>query len=166
MSAADAGPILALSFGLLLARGAATALTLTAAQAAILALLAAFRGFYPEAALLLLLNAAGLPWLLSGGSTAIPPRPRFGVSASLAAGAILTLLAAPVSAPLAVVLLGILVAATSRDRTIQVLGLLAMQNGIGLAGLGLGDAERIASIVPVIPVLAWAALWASRGRTA
>ena len=166
MTAADAGPILVLSFGLLLSRRATTAAIVTASQAAVLAFLVSQRGLYPEAALLLLLNAAGLPWLLSGSTTVTPLRPRLGLAASLAVAAVLTLLAAPVSAPLAVILLGILVAATSRDRTIQVLGLLAMQNGIALAGLGLAEAERMAAIVPVIPALAWVALWTSRGRAA
>lgn len=166
MSAAGAGPILALSLALLLAQRGNAALAIAATQAAVLAASAAVQGLYPEAALLLLLNTIGLPWLVFRPISATPPRPRFGVLGSLSAAGVLTLLAAPMSVSLAVVLLGILTAAASRDRTIQVVGLLAMQNGIALAGLGLAEPERIAAIVPAIPALAWAALWVSRGRAA
>jgi hydrogenase-4 membrane subunit HyfE len=154
----DAGPILALSFGLLVAETTIPCAVLAAVQAALLGVLAVRLGLYPEAALLLLLNAAAGPWLLTTQAPATPPRPRIPLVPRLACAAVLALLVTPVSTPLAIVLLGILTAASARDRAIQGLGLLAMQNGIALAGFTLGDVERIAAILPVIPVLACAAL--------
>ena len=163
--------ILALSLALLVSGRTATVLALVAAQGAALSIMAAEQGFYPEMGLIVLVNAVGLPWLLFGLMPATLRRPRIALPLRLVAAAGLTMLAAPVSVPLAVMLLGILLAATSRDRVIQVVGLLAMQNGIALAGLGQGalasgDFQRFASILPVIPALAGAALWSSRGRAA
>ncbi len=166
MNAPDGGPILALAFAVLAARRVGTALGLTAVQALVLAAVAVLRGLYPEAAAILLLNGIGVPWLLHSLPAGKPHRPRIGPVTSLCAGAVLALLAAPVSVPLAVVLLGILVTAATRDRSMQVLGLLAMQSGIALAGLALPAPERIAAILPAIPALAWAALWASRRQAA
>ena len=97
--------------------------------------------------------------LLFAPDPGITRKPRIALSARLAAATVLTVLAAPVSVPLAVLLLGILATAASRDRTIQVVGLLAVQNGIALAGGGLGTPEQIAAILPVIPGLALAARW-------
>jgi hydrogenase-4 membrane subunit HyfE len=162
----DAGPILALSFGLLVAETTIPCAVLAAVQAALLALLAVRLGLYPEASLLLLLNAAAVPWLLTTQAPATPPRPRIPLVPRLACATILALLVTPVSAPLAIVLLGILTAAAARDRAIQGLGLLAMQNGIALSAFTLGDVERIAAIMPVIPVLACAALRIRPGRAA
>ena len=163
--------ILALSLALLVSGRTATVLALVAAQGAALSIMAGEQGFYPEMGLIGLVNVVGLPWLLFGLTPATPRRPRIALPLRLVAAAGLTMLAAPVSVPLAVMLLGILLAATSRDRVIQVVGLLAMQNGIALAGLGqgvlaLGEFQGFASILPVIPALASAALWSSRGRAA
>lgn len=160
-----AGLVLALSVALLVAPRPAVAAVLVAAQGAALAVAAAADGFYPDAAVLVSLNALALPWLLSG-LAGPSPRPRLSVIASLCAAGLLALLAAPLSPPLAVVLLGILLAWASRDRVIAVIGLLAMQNGIALAGLSLTQPERLAAVVPAIPALACAALWLTRGRAA
>lgn len=166
MSGLDGGFILVLSFALLAVRRAGTGLVLAAGQAVVLAGAAALRGRYPEAAAILLLNGVALPGLLRSLRFAKPNRPRIGAAASLCAGAVLTLLAVPFGVKLAVLLLGILVAAASRDRVVQVLGLLAMQSGIALAGLDLPPPERLAAILPLIPALACAALWASRRQRA
>ena len=164
MSGWVGGLLLVLAFGLLAMPGFGIGLGLVAAQGLVLAGAAVVRRLYPEAAALLLLNAMALPWVLRALPLAPPRRPRIGPVLALCSGAVLAVLAAPVSVPLAVLLLGILVAATSRDRRIQVLGLLAMQSGIALAGLGQAQPERIAAILPVIPALAWAALWAAERR--
>lgn len=166
MSVLDGGIVLALSFALLCPLRIELALALGSAQAAALAGAAIARGSYKEAVAILLLNGIALPGLLRS----LPPsgrRPmRVPNVTMLSAGGILALLAAPLNVPLAVVLLGILLAASTRDRTAQVLGLLAMQNGIALAGLDLPDVERVAAILPVIPALAWAALWTCERRQA
>ena len=162
MNTPDSGLILILSFVLLAARTPVSFLALAAAQAVVLAVSAAVQGYYPEAAALLVLNAVGLPLGLRAHATSQPRAPRIGFPARLGAGVVLALLAAPLSVPLAVLLLGLLTVAGSRDRVVHVAGLLAMQNGIALAGLALPDAERMAAILPVIPALACAALWSVR----
>lgn len=163
MNAPDGGLVLALSFVLLGARSSASALALAAAQAAVLTAYAIVRGFDLEAAGLLL-NAAGLPFLLYQVAPSRPRAPRIGFSARLCIGAVLALLAAPFSVSLAALLLGLLLSASSGDRVVQLAGLLAMQNGIAVAGLDLPEPERFAAILPVIPALACAALWAARER--
>ncbi len=166
MSNLDGGLMLVLSFALLAARRTGIALRLVAGQAAVLAGSAVLRGRYGEAAAILLLNGVSLPGLLHTLAVSKPGRPRIGVAAGLGAGAVLALLAGPFGVPLAVVLLGILLAAASRDRVVQVLGLLAMQSGIALAGLDLPAPQRLAAIMPVIPALACAAMWAAQRRPA
>jgi hydrogenase-4 membrane subunit HyfE len=166
MSTPDGGLILAVSFALLVARTSGSCIALVAGQAVLLAVYAAMRGLYAEAATIVLLNAIGLPLMLHGLASAEPRLPRFGFAARLCAGGVLALLAAPLSVPLAVLLLGILVVAASRDRAIQAIGLLAMQNGVALAGSGLAEPERIAAILPVVPALACAALLTVRRGSA
>jgi hydrogenase-4 membrane subunit HyfE len=159
MIVASAGPVLVLSAALLACRRANVALAVVVVQAAVLAISALSQRHYLAAALLALFNAAGAGVLLFGRDTVSLLKPRVALPTRLAAAAVLAVLATPVSVPLAVVLLGILATAASRDGTIQVLGLLTMQNGIALAGLGLGTPEQIAAILPVIPGLALAARW-------
>jgi hypothetical protein len=159
MILATAGPVLVLSAALLACRRANVALAVVAAQAAVVAISALSQRLYLAAALLGGLNAVGAVVLLYAPDPANLLKPRIAMLPTLALGSGLAVLAAPVSMPLAVVLLGILATAASRDLTMQVLGLLAMQNGIALAGFGLGTPEQIAAILPVIPGLALAARW-------
>ena len=166
MSAPDGGLVLVVSFALLAARTSGSSLALVAGQAALLAASAGMRGLYAEAAAIVLLNAVGLPLVLHNLASSQPRLPRFGFGARLCVGGVLALLAAPLSVPLAVLLLGILVVAASRDRAIQAIGLLAMQNGTALAGLGLAEPERIAAILPIVPALACAALLTVRRGSA
>lgn len=158
------GLVLTLGLALLAMRQRAAVLAVVAAQAAVLSGIAAGAGLFPEAGAILLLNVCGLPWLLRRRPPVPARGPRLRQSAALIVGAGLAALAMYESLPLAVMLLGMLAAAVSRDRVTQVAGLLAMQTGIGLAALGLNEAERIAGIVPVIPALAYAALAASAWR--
>lgn|GEM_PF-6754805 len=158
------GLVLTLGLALLAMRQRAAVLAVVAAQAAVLSGIAASDGLFPEAGAILLLNACGLPWLLWRRPPVPARRPRLGQPATLAVAAGLAVLAMYESPPLAVMLLGMLAAAVSRDRVTQVAGLLAMQTGIALAALGLNEAERIAGIVPVIPALASAALAVSEWR--
>jgi len=159
MIAASGGPVLVLSAALLVCRRANVALGVAVLQAGVLAVVALSQRQYLAAALLTLLNAAGAGVLLYEATPSNVPKPRIGLAAMLLAAVVLAVLAVPVSVPLAIVLLGILTSAASRDRTVQVVGLLAMQNGIALAGIGLGVPEQIAAIVPVIPGLVLAARW-------
>ena len=158
------GAILGLGLALLAMRQRAAVLLVVAVQAAVLAGVAAGDGLLTEGAAILVLNACGLPWLLWRLPLVPARRPRLSQPMALAVATALAALAAYESLPLAVMLLGMLTAAVSRDRVTQVAGLLAMQTGIALAALGSGDAERIAGIVPVIPGLAYAALVASAWR--
>lgn len=164
MMAIGSGSLLALSLALLAVRHAATAVGLAAAQGAMLGVVAVGAGRYPEAGVLLAANAVVLPgllWILPAPS---PRPPRLGPTIRLAAGAVLALLTGALGLPLVLVALGILVAAVARDRTVQAAGLLAMQNGLALAGLSLPVAERIAALVPAVPVLVLGAVLASQRR--
>ena len=153
------GPVLVLSASLLVCRRPNVALAVVVAQAAVLAVAALLQRHFLAAALLAVLNAGGAGVLLFAPVPTNVLKPRIALPFGLAVASVLAALAAPISVRLAVVLLGILVTAASRDRTIQVMGLLAMQNGIALAGFGLGTPEQIAAILPVIPGLALAARW-------
>ena len=166
MNSFDAGLLLGLSVALLAARHTGSLPRLAVGQAVVLAAGAVQRGLYPEAATILLLSGAVLPWLLHRLSDAKPIRFRYGIVTRWCAGAVLVLLAVPFGIPLAVVMLGILATAASRDRVVHVAGLLAMQNGIVLAGLDGPAPERLAAMLPLIPALACAALWASRRQPA
>ena len=166
MNSFDAGLLLGLSVALLAARHTGSLPRLAAGQAVVLAAGAVQRGLYPEAVTILLLSGAVLPWLLHRLSDAKPIRFRYGIVTRWCAAAVLVLLAVPFGIPLAVVMLGILATAASRDRVVQVAGLLVMQNGIALAGLDGPAPERLAAMLPLIPALACAALWASRRQPA
>ena len=155
---AMSGLILALSFAMLAARQRSAMLGLAAAQASVLALTAVERGYYPEAAVLLLSNAAVLFWLHRTTHAVRPARPRIGAVWLLCVGGGLAGLAGPFGVPLAAVLQGMLFLAASRDRVLQVLALLAMQSGIALAGLDASATERMVAMVPIVPGLALAAL--------
>jgi hydrogenase-4 membrane subunit HyfE len=165
MMAADGGVVLALSLALLCPRQLGIALALASAQAAAVSLAALGRGMWMEALTILLLNAIGLPLMLRRSPMPRPSDPIMSIGAILLAGMVLTLLAIAVDGggvPLAVVLFGVLVAATHRHKAMQVLGLLAMQNGIALAGLDTAGATRFGAILPIVPALAWLSLWARR----
>ena len=141
------GLVLALTFAMLAARRRSTVLGLVAAQAATVAFAAAERGYWVEAAVLPMANAAAM-FLLRDAADPAPPR--IGAVGLLGAGGALAALAVPFGVPLAAMLLGILLAAASRDRVVRVLALLAMQNGIALVGLDAGTVERLVALVPVV----------------
>ncbi|MEI7711309.1 MAG: hypothetical protein WCI94_07745 [Rhodospirillales bacterium] len=141
------GLVLALSFAMLAARRRSIVLGLVAAQASTVAFAAAERGYWAEAAVLPIASAAAI---FLSRDAADPALPRIGAASLLGAGGALAALAVPFGVPLAAVLLGILLAAASRDRVVRVLAVLAMQNGIALAGLDAGVVERLVAFVPVV----------------
>jgi hydrogenase-4 membrane subunit HyfE len=55
--------------------------------------------------------------------------------------------------------MGLLLVATRRQPVAHVIGLTAMQNGLTLAGAGAAWTGVYVVVVPVVPVLAAAALW-------
>lgn len=169
MMMADGGLVLALSFALLCPRRLGIALALASAQAVTVSLAALGRGMWTEALTILLLSGFALPLLLRRSpmtpGTGSDAQPMVSSGAILLAGTVLTLLAIAADlggVPLAVLLLGVLVAAAHRHKAMQVLGLLAMQNGIALAGLDTAGATRFGAILPIVPTLAWLSLWTRR----
>jgi hydrogenase-4 membrane subunit HyfE len=161
-----AGIVLVVAFALLGVRqiGAAVALltaqaiavaVATAAQHMVLPALAEL-GFQALAAPLLLRRLAGR---LGGSQTTVPIG---GAKLAVIAGAVLTVLAVPwghLGLPLAIVLLALLLVAMRRHPVMQVIGLLAAQNGLVLAAAGSHWTGIYGIVVPVVPLLAGGALW-------
>jgi hydrogenase-4 component E len=162
----SAGLALVLSFALLCPRQVTAALHLLVVQAGAVAVAAAARNQPIAAAGELLLGAVLAPIfvgrLLDRLNIARTSSPAGGTRLAVIAGAILALLAMPIGGlglPLAVVLLAILLIATRRHPVMQLIGLLALQNGLVLAALEADWAGRYATSCPVVPGLVAAALW-------
>jgi hypothetical protein len=172
MAEGAAGVALALAFALLRARGARPAAILTAVQAALVALAIAVRHQPLAAAVLFATAAVALPVLVARlpasaaelGAPAVEGGPWV-----VPAGGVLTILCLPLAGsalPLAVALLGVLLAGTRRDPAMRLIGLLVMQNGIALAASSAGGdlTALLAAVIPLVPVLAWTALRTRRPR--
>jgi hydrogenase-4 component E len=148
-----AGVMLALSLVVLTARRPGSVLGAYAAQAAVLALAAGWQAWLQAslpltAAALVMFGAKGLglPLLLRPAFRGM--RPATGGWMPMAFGAGLAALAAATApeelAPaLAMVLLGLLTIAARRDRALQTMGLLSLENGVALAAFGMAGVPAV-----------------------
>jgi hydrogenase-4 component E len=161
-----AGVVLVVAFALLGVRQIHAAMALLITQAIAVTVATAAQHQVPAAAAELVLQALLAPMLLrrllgrlGGSQTTVPEG---GTKLAVIAGAGLTVLALPwgsLGLPLAVVLLALLLMATRRHPVVQVIGLLAVQNGLVLAAAGTGWRGIYAVVAPIAPALAGAALW-------
>lgn len=162
-----AGLAVALSFAMLAARRGSLLAWLCAAQAAVVAVAAVAEGSI-AAALLAWAEAAALAWLADRrfpGAWSTPPSPTMtgpSVPMVIAAGTVLAALALTIPGTglaLAIVLLAVLLTA-GRPPPAQALGIVALQNGVVLAGVVGGLAPLRAGLValPLLPALAFGAL--------
>lgn len=161
-----AGLALVMSFALLCPHQLGAALRLLLVQAAAVAVAAACRSRFLIAGGELILGAIAAPILVRRllDHLAIPHTtlPVGGAKLAVIAGAVLALLAMPMGTlglPLAVVLLAILMVATRRHPVMQLVGFLALQNGLVLAAAESGWREAPAVVCPFVPFLVGAALW-------
>jgi hydrogenase-4 membrane subunit HyfE len=161
-----AGVVLVMAFALLGVRQISAAVVLLIAQAVAVAVAAAAQHQTPAAVAELALQALAVPMglrrllgRLGGAQTTVPVG---GTKLAVIAGAVLTVLALPwgnLGLPLAVVLLALLLLATRRHPGMQLSGLLAAQNGLVLAASGIAWAGIYVVVLPIVPLLAVAALW-------
>jgi hydrogenase-4 membrane subunit HyfE len=161
-----AGVVLVVAFALLGVRQIAAAVVLLVAQAIAVAVATAAQHMGLPALAELAVQALAAPMLLrhllarlGGSQTTLPIG---GTKLAVIAGAVLTVLAMPwghLGLPLAVTLLALLLVAMRRHPVMQIIGLLAAQNGLVLAAAGSHWTGIYGVVVPVVPLLAGAALW-------
>lgn len=157
LAQACAGLALALAFAVLLLRRRGAVLPVLALQGlAVAAALVAQRGL-TAAPLLQGLAAIGVPLLLGWLPESGARRPSRSPVILACVATALTLVVLPLGTPgipLAIVLIGLLSAATRRDPVLLAAGLALAQGGIALVA-----APLVVAFLPVMPLLAIGALW-------
>ena len=163
------GVALILGFALLCSRRLNLALLWTGAQAAAVSLAVVGRSGSVAAVANGVLSGVLVPVVLHRVCHAYgPPDERDRLPLVLGAACALSLLAAeagPLSLPLAILLIGLLLVATRRSASFQAFGLCGMQQAALLAtdsgGQG-GSPLTLMLVVPALPALAAASLWLGR----